>query len=95
MSVALLDAPWKAVAVLGLYVVIQNLESYVITPSVMHHQLRLLPGLTLSAQFLFTVLFGPLGLLLALPIAVCLQVIIREVLIADVLDPWKRQRPAS
>jgi predicted PurR-regulated permease PerM len=75
--------------------VIQNLESYVITPSVMHHQLRLLPGLTLSAQFLFTVLFGPLGLLLALPIAVCLQVIIREVLIADVLDPWKRQRPAS
>jgi predicted PurR-regulated permease PerM len=95
MSVALLDAPWKAVAVLGLYVVIQNLESYVITPSVMHHQLRLLPGLTLSAQFLFTVLFGPLGLLLALPIAVCLQVIIREVLIADVLDPWKRQRAAS
>jgi predicted PurR-regulated permease PerM len=95
MSVALLDAPWKAVAVLGLYIVIQNLESYVITPSVMHHQLRLLPGLTLSAQFLLTVLFGPLGLLLALPMAVCLQVIIREVLIADVLNPWKRQRPAA
>jgi predicted PurR-regulated permease PerM len=92
ISVALLDAPWKAVAVLGLYFVIQHLESYLITPSVMQHQLKLLPGLTLSAQFLFTVLFGPLGLLLALPMAVCLQVIIREVLIRDVLDPWKRQR---
>ena len=92
MSVALLDAPWKSLAVLVLYVVVQNLESYVITPSVMHHQLQLLPGLTLSAQLVFTVLFGPLGLLLALPMAVCLQVIVREILIHDILDPWKQQR---
>ena len=92
MSVALLDAPWKALVVLLLYIAIQNLESYVITPSVMHHQLQLLPGLTLAAQLLFTVLFGPLGLLLALPLAVCLQVLVREVLIRDVLDPWKRRR---
>jgi predicted PurR-regulated permease PerM len=91
MSVALLDSPWKALAVLGLYVVVQHLESYLITPSVMHRQVKLLPGLTLVAQFLFTVLFGPLGLLLALPLAVCLQVVIREVLIHDVLDPWSRQ----
>jgi predicted PurR-regulated permease PerM len=90
MSVALLDAPWKSVAVLILYVVVQNLESYLITPSVMHHQLQLLPGLTLSAQLIFTVLFGPLGLLLALPMAVCLQVILREVVIHDILDGWKR-----
>lgn len=92
MAVALLDAPWKALAVLLLYVAVQNLESYVITPSVMHHQLRLLPGLTLAAQLLFTVLFGPLGLLLALPLAVCVQVLVRDVLIHDVLDPWKRRR---
>ena len=90
MSVALLDSPLKAVAVLVLYVAVQNLESYLITPSVMQHQLNLLPGLTLTAQLLFTVVFGPLGLLLALPLAVCLQVIVREVLIHDVLDGWKR-----
>ncbi|MEA5423004.1 AI-2E family transporter [Synechococcus sp. CCY9202] len=95
MSVALLESPWKALAVLGLYVAIQNLESYVITPSVMHHQLQLLPGLTLMAQLLFTVLFGPLGLLLALPLAVCLQVIVREIVIRDILDPWKAQRAAA
>jgi predicted PurR-regulated permease PerM len=94
MSVALLETPWKSLAVLLLYVLIQNLESYVITPSVMHHQLRLLPGLTLIAQLLFTVLFGPLGLLLALPLAVCLQVIAREVLIHDVLDGWRQPRLA-
>lgn len=94
MSVALLDAPWKAAAVLVLYVAVQNLESYVITPSVMHHQLRLLPGLTLTAQLMFTVVFGPLGLLLALPLAVCLQVIVRDLLIHDILDPWKQHRLA-
>ena len=95
MAVALLDAPWKAAAVLGAYVVIQNLESYVITPSVMHHQVKLLPGLTLAAQVLFTVVFGPLGLLMALPLAVVLQVLIGEVLINDVLNRWTtlRMRP--
>ena len=91
MSVALVEDPWKALAVLILYIVVQNLESYLITPSVMHHQLKLLPGLTLTAQLLFTLVFGPLGLLLALPLAVCLQVIVREVLIHDVLDGWKRR----
>ena len=96
MSVALLDSPLKALFVLLLYVVIQHIESYLITPSVMHHQVKLLPGLTLIAQFLFTVIFGPLGLLLALPLAVCLQVIVREVLIQDVLNGWelaKGERP--
>jgi predicted PurR-regulated permease PerM len=92
MAVALLEAPWKALAVLLLYVLIQNVESYLITPSVMQHQVNLLPGLTLTAQFVFTVMFGPLGLLLALPLAVVLQVLIREILIHDVLDPWKRRR---
>ncbi len=92
MSVALLESPWKSVAVLLLYVCVQNLESYVITPSVMHHQLKLLPGLTLTAQLVFTVVFGPRGLLLALPLAVCVQVAVREILIHDILDPWRRQR---
>lgn len=95
MAVALLDAPWKAAAVLGAYVLIQNLESYLITPSVMHHQVNLLPGLTLAAQFIFTIIFGPLGLLMALPLAVVIQVLIREVLIHDVLDRWKAKRVRS
>lgn len=89
LSVALLDAPWKALAVIGTYIFIQNLESYLITPSIMQHQVKLLPGLTLSAQFIFTIIFGPLGLLLALPLTVIIQVLIREILIHDLLDNWK------
>ena len=88
ISVALLDAPWKALAVIGMYVFIQNIESYLITPSVMHHQVKLLPGLTLTAQFVFTIIFGPIGLILALPLAVVIQVLIREIIIHDMLDKW-------
>ena len=86
LSVALLDTPWKSLAVLGLYIVIQNIESYVITPSIMHKQVKLLPGLTITAQFIFTVLFGPLGLLLAIPMAVVIQVFVKEIIIHDILE---------
>ena len=86
MSIAFLDSPWKALAVLFLYIIIQNLESYLITPSIMHNQVKLLPGLALTAQFVFTIIFGPIGLLLALPLAVVLQVIIKEIIIEDILS---------
>ena len=86
LSVALLDAPWKSLAVLGLYILIQNIESYIITPSIMQKQVKLLPGLTITAQFIFTILFGPLGLLLAIPMAVVIQVFVKEIIIHDILE---------
>ena len=86
LSVALLDAPWKSFAVLGLYILIQNIESYIITPSIMQKQVKLLPGLTITAQFIFTILFGPLGLLLSIPMAVVIQVFVKEIIIHDILE---------
>ena len=86
LSVALLDTPWKSLAVLGLYILIQNIESYIITPSIMQKQVKLLPGLTITAQFIFTIIFGPLGLLLAIPMAVVIQVFFKEIIIHDILD---------
>ncbi len=78
ISIALLDNFWKPLAVLGAYVVIQNIESYIIMPSIMKKKTNLLPGLTLISQFGFTFIFGPLGLILSLPLAVVLQVLIKE-----------------
>ena len=86
LSVALLDTPWKSLAVLGLYILIQNIESYIITPSIMQKQVKLLPGLTITAQFIFTIIFGPLGLLLAIPMAVVIQVFVKEIIIHDILE---------
>lgn len=72
-AIALLEAPWKAVAVVVLYIVIQQVESNILTPLVMQKQVSLLPAVTLLAQIVFAVFFGFLGLLLALPLTLILQ----------------------
>ena len=59
--VALLQSPGKAIAVLILYVVIQNVESYWFSPMVMQKQVSLLPAATLIAQIFFATFLGPLG----------------------------------
>ncbi|NEO92481.1 MAG: AI-2E family transporter [Moorea sp. SIO3G5] len=89
IAIALLDAPWKAIAVLILYIVIQQVESNLLTPLVMKQQVSLLPAVTLLAQVFFATFFGFLGLLLALPLTVVGQVWLKEVLIKDILDQWK------
>ncbi|MDZ8050150.1 MAG: AI-2E family transporter [Aulosira sp. ZfuVER01] len=88
MAIALLDAPWKAVAVLILYFFIQQAESNFITPVVMAHQVSLLPAVTLISQLFFVTFFGFLGLFLALPLTVVAKIWLQEVLIKDVLDEW-------
>ena len=88
LMVALLDEPWKIWAILIWYFIIQNIESYWLTPTVMAKQVSLLPAVTLVAQIFFAQTFGILGLLLALPLAVVAKTWIEEVLFKDILDPW-------
>ncbi|AFY43474.1 AI-2E family transporter [Nostoc sp. PCC 7107] len=88
MAIALLDAPWKSVAVLILYFIIQQAESNFITPYVMAQQVSLLPAVTLISQLFFVTFFGFLGLFLALPLTVVAKIWVQEVLIKDVLDEW-------
>ena len=83
ISIALLDNLWKPILVLGSYIFIQNIESYIIMPSIMKKRTNLLPGLTLISQFGFTFIFGPLGLILSLPLAVVIQVFIKETIDKD------------
>lgn len=88
MAIALLDAPWKSVAVLVLYFFIQQSESNFITPYVMAQQVSLLPAVTLISQLFFVTFFGFLGLFLALPLTVVAKIWVQEVLIKDILDQW-------
>jgi predicted PurR-regulated permease PerM len=90
MTVALLDAPWKAIAVLILYIVIQQIESYWLTPTIMAKQVALLPAVTLISQLIFASMFGALGLLMAIPLTVVAKTWIEEVLLTDVMDHWER-----
>ena len=92
VAIALLDAPWKAGAVLIFYIVIQQLEQYLLVPFVMQQQVSLLPAITLLSQVIFAIFFGFLGLFLAIPLVIVIQIWIREVLIKDILDQWETNK---
>ena len=95
IALALIEAPWKAVAVLILYLLIQQVESNILTPLVMKQQVSLLPAIVLLAQATFAIFFGFIGLFLALPLAVVAKVWIEEVVIKDILSTWGQKRYSS
>lgn len=72
--------------VLAIYLGVQALESYVVTPLLQQEKVSLPPALVISAQLLFGVLFGILGLALATPIAAALMTLIGLVYVEDYLD---------
>ena len=85
---ALLDSPWKAIEVLLLYFLIQQVEGNLITPIIMKQGVSLLPATTLALLTAFGTFFGVLGLFLGLPILVVAQIWLKEVWVKDVLDRW-------
>lgn len=87
---ALIDAPWKAVAVIFLYFTIQQVEGNFVTPIIMKQQVNLLPATTLALLTAFGTVFGFLGLLLGLPILIVMQTWLEEAVVHDILDTWKK-----
>ncbi len=93
VAIALIDSPWKALAVPVLYLAIHQFERHMLRPWLLSPRVVLLPAITLLVQVLFFSLFGVLGLVVAVPVAVVGRVWLREVVIRDVLDSW-RSHPA-
>ena len=73
------------VAVLVLYLVIQQLESYLILPLIQKKAVSLPPVLTLAAILAFGVLFGPIGVLLAESLAVTGLILVKMLYVEDAL----------
>jgi predicted PurR-regulated permease PerM len=84
--IALTISPEKALYVVGLYAVVQSLESSVLTPLLMKQMVRLPPALTLLFQTMMAALFGFLGLLLAVPILASAKVLIEELYVESIAD---------
>lgn len=72
--------------VILLYVLIQAVESYLITPLIQQRGVSLPPVITLTSQILLASLFGFLGLLLATPLAAAAFVLVKMLYLAEVLD---------
>ncbi len=82
---ALPEGYGMVLAVIALYTGIQVLESNFITPLVQHYMGRLPPPFVVFCQILFTILFGFLGLLLAVPLTAVIMVIVKMLYVKDIL----------
>ena len=82
---ALADSPTKAMWVVGLYILAQSLEGYVLTPMVQRRAVELPPALLILFQVLAGLLLGVLGVVLAAPLLAVVVVAIKMLYVEDVL----------
>jgi predicted PurR-regulated permease PerM len=68
IAMGFLDSPEKALTVGLSYLVIQQLEGHVLIPMLMKEGMDLPPALTIVAQAVMALLFGFLGLMVAVPL---------------------------
>jgi predicted PurR-regulated permease PerM len=88
---ALTDSPTKALVVLGVYVLVQQLESNVLIPLVMAQTVKLHPALIAIGVVVVGQLFGFVGLFVAVPILSLLQIGVDELWIKQ-LEQSERAR---
>ena len=85
LLIALSEGWQLALWTLLLYVAIQQIESNLLTPLVQRQTVSLPPALTLFAVVGFGLLFGPLGVLFATPLAVVAFVAVKQLWVRDAL----------
>jgi predicted PurR-regulated permease PerM len=83
--IAMTQSPILALYVVLLYLGVQSIESYLITPLVQQRTAFLPPVLTLLAQVLLGVLSGIIGILVATPLIAATLVLVKMLYVEDVL----------
>ena len=86
MLLASLNSPVTVLWVALLYLSVQFIESYILSPIVQRRAVSLPPALLISAQIILPMVFGFPGLLLATPLTVLLMVATLKLYIEDVLE---------
>jgi predicted PurR-regulated permease PerM len=79
IAMAFIDSPHKALIVGIGYLVIQFMENHLLVPILMKRGVNIPPALTLGIQALMALLFGFLGLLVAVPLLAAILTIARAI----------------
>lgn len=83
--IAFLQGPQQALYVGILYVVMQSLDGYILTPLVDRRSVELPPVLTIVAQVLLGLAFGFIGVLLASPLTAVAMILVKMLYVEDLL----------
>jgi len=85
IAMGFVESPEKALAVLIAYIAIQQMENYLLIPFLMREGVDLPPALTIVAQALMALIFGFLGLLVAVPLLAASMVAVKMLYVQDVV----------
>ena len=78
---------WQALVPAGIYLGLHTLEGQFLTPIVLGRQMRLSPLILILALMVFGWLWGIVGLLLAVPLLVCVKLVLGRV---EGLEGWAK-----
>ena len=79
--------PWMSVLPAAIYLVLHTLEGQIITPIILGKRMALSPLVLILALMVFGWLWGIVGLLLAVPLLVCVKLVLARV---EGMEGWAR-----
>src|SRR5690606_34745238 len=85
MGFVAFDELWMSLLPAGIYLALHTLEGQLLTPIVLGRQMRLSPLVLILALMIFGWLWGIIGLLLAVPLLVCVKILLSRI---DGLEGW-------
>ncbi|MDG6348686.1 AI-2E family transporter [Luteimonas sp. 8-5] len=87
MGFVAFDDLWQSLAPAAIYLGLHTLEGQLVTPIVLGARMRLSPLVLILALMVFGWLWGIIGLLLAVPLLVCVKIVLTKV---EGLEGWAR-----
>ena len=78
------DTVWQPLAVIGLYITVQQIEGNFISPNIMGQSIKINPMFIILGLFVGGIMWGISGMILALPILALLKEIFRSI---DIFEP--------
>ena len=87
MGFVAFDEPWRSLLPAAIYLALHTLEGQIVTPIVLGRQMRLSPLVLILALMVFGWAWGIIGLLLAVPLLVCVKIVLARI---EGLEGWAR-----
>lgn len=87
MGFVAFDEAWMSLLPAGIYLALHTVEGQILTPVILGRQMRLSPLVLIIALMAFGSLWGIVGLLLAVPLLVCVKIVLSRI---EGLEGWSR-----
>ncbi|RNF84571.1 AI-2E family transporter [Montanilutibacter psychrotolerans] len=87
MGFVAFDDPWQALLPAGIYLLLHTIEGQIVTPIILGRSMRLSPLVLILALMVFGWLWGIVGLLLAVPLLVCVKLVLSRI---EGMEGWAR-----